>query len=150
MLKGKLIHPEILASFGSAGHGARVLIADGNFPFAAKLGPRARLVPLNLSPGIVGAVPVLEAVASAVPIEAATVMRPQREGPNAMAGEPPIWHQFRDTLSRHGSEVPLEESERFAFYELAEGPDVVLTLATAEQAIYANLLLTIGVVAPPG
>ena len=42
----------------------------------------------------------------------------------------------------------LEEIERFKFYEVAGTPDVCLTIATGEQRIYANLLLTIGVVKP--
>jgi RbsD / FucU transport protein family. len=32
MLKTRLLHPEILAALGEAGHGAQVLIADGNYP----------------------------------------------------------------------------------------------------------------------
>ncbi len=31
MLKTQLLHPEILATLGGAGHGSKVLIADGNF-----------------------------------------------------------------------------------------------------------------------
>ena len=53
MLKGKLIHPQVLEVLGRAGHGSQILIADGNYPFANKLGPNARLVSLNLSPGVV-------------------------------------------------------------------------------------------------
>lgn len=30
MLKTELLHPEILQALGEAGHGAQVLIADGN------------------------------------------------------------------------------------------------------------------------
>ena len=36
--------------------------------------------------------------------------------------------------------------ERFQFYDAAGTPDVCLTIATGDQRIYANLLLTIGVV----
>ena len=36
--------------------------------------------------------------------------------------------------------------ERFAFHDAAGTPDVCLTIATGDQRIYANLLLTIGVV----
>ena len=42
MLKGKLIHPEILDALGKAGHGSKILIADGNYPFATAAAPRAR------------------------------------------------------------------------------------------------------------
>src|SRR5215472_11538533 len=76
MLTLRLLHPEILEALGRAGHSSKVLIADGNYPFSTQLGPNARLVSLNLSPGLVNATQVLEAIASAVPIEEATVMEP--------------------------------------------------------------------------
>jgi L-fucose mutarotase len=55
MLKSRLLHPEILEALGRAGHSSKILIADGNYPFATQLGPGARLVSLNLSPGLVNA-----------------------------------------------------------------------------------------------
>lgn len=137
MLRGRLIHPQILEALGRAGHSAKVLIADGNYPASTKRPPGAALVSLNLSPGVVDCVQVLAAVASAIPIEAAAVMRPEE-------GEPEIWEEFRTLLSG----VDLEPLDRFAFYETAGSDDVALVIATGEQRIYANLLLTIGVVKP--
>lgn len=148
MLKSKLIHPEILEVLGRAGHGSRILIADGNYPFLTKLGPNASLVNLNLSPGLVSCTQVLGAIVSAVPIEAAAVMETLKEGPYAMHEDPDIWADFRTILSAAGFEDELTQIERFAFYDEASTPDVALTIATAEQRIYANLLLTIGVVMP--
>ncbi len=148
MLKTSLIHPDILRALGRAGHGSQILIADGNYPAGTTLGPNAELVSLNLSPGIVSATQVLEAVASAVPIEAAAVMQTLREGPYALAEPPPIWSAFGAILAEAGFTEGLEEIERFAFYQAGRGPDVALTIATAEQRIYANILLTIGVVQP--
>ena len=81
MLKGQLIHPEILEVLGRAGHGSKVLIADGNYPFLTKLGSRARLVNVNLSPGLVDCVQVLRALVSAIPIEDAAVMQYATTGP---------------------------------------------------------------------
>ena len=46
-------------------------------------------------------------------------------------------------------DLELEKIERFKFYDAAGTPDVCLTVATGDQRIYANLLLTIGVVKPP-
>ena len=51
MLKHTLIHPEINAVLGRAGHHGKILIADGNYPSSTKRGPNAVLVSLNLSPG---------------------------------------------------------------------------------------------------
>ena len=146
MLSTPVTHPQILEAFGRAGHGAKILIADGNYPASTTLGPNARLVHLNLRPGLPTATDVLDALVEAVPIEAAAVMATLKSGPYAMAEEPEIWTSFRRTLTRAGVAGELEEIERFAFYEAAAQPDVALTIATGEQRIYANLLLTIGVV----
>jgi len=80
MLNGKLIHPEILEVLGRAGHGSKILIADGNFPFTTKSSPNARKVFLNLSPGLVGWVDVLTAICSAIVVERAFVMAPPADG----------------------------------------------------------------------
>ncbi len=148
MLNFPLIHPDILRVLGRVGHGSQVLIADGNYPFRTTLGPNAELVSLNLSPGIVSATDVLAALVSAIPIEAAAVMATATEGPYAMAEDPPIWGEFRHILAARGFTDPLERIERFAFYEAGLGRDTALTIATGERRIYANLLLTIGVIEP--
>ncbi len=141
MLQGTLIHPEILAALGSAGHGAQVLIADGNYPFSTGSNPRATRVFLNVSPGLLTATDVLRVLVSAIPIEAASVMVPEG-GP-----EPPIFEEFRQLLP---GGLPLAPLDRFAFYAAARGEDLALVIATGEQRVYANILLTIGVIPPPG
>src|SRR6478735_2633197 len=136
MLRGTLIHPEILDALGRAGHGSKILIADGNYPFSTGVAPRARQVYLNLSPGLVNATDVLRLLVEAIPVEAAAVMIPPDE-------EPPIFSEFREIL---GSSLELEPLERFAFYSAAKEESVALIIATGEERIYANILLTIGVV----
>lgn len=138
MLKQRLIHPEILAALAEAGHGSRILIADGNYPLGTKVGENAQLVYLNLEPGKLTATEVLSVVAGAVPVESAAVMQP------ADGSEPPIFAEFSAILD--GAE--LTRFDRFQFYDEASGPDVCLQVATGEQRIYANILLTIGVVMP--
>lgn len=144
MLKGRLIHPEILGALGRAGHSSKVLLADGNYPAVTKRPSGASLVSLNLSPGIVGCIDVLKSLVSTIPIEAAVVMRPERSGPYAVEGDPEIWSEFAAIIG----DVELESVDRFRFYEMAGGDDVALVIATGEQRLYANLLLTIGVVMP--
>lgn len=140
MLTGKLIHPQILSALGQAGHGATILIPDGNYPVATHSNPRAERVYLNLAPGMVSVTDVLEAVLSVTPIEAAQVMA-RDDG-----AEPSIYQDFRSLL---GDEIELEPLERFAFYETARMDNCCLVIATGEQRIFANILLTIGVVPPP-
>ncbi len=136
MLRGKLIHPQILEALGMSGHGSKVLIADGNYPFVTGVGPRARQVFLNLSPGIVSVTDVLRVLVEAIPVEAAAVMMPPEE-------TPPIFSEFSEILP---GDVGLEPLERFAFYEASRDNNVALVIATGEERVYANILLTIGVV----
>jgi L-fucose mutarotase len=139
MLKSPLLHPELLAALAGAGHGSKVLIADGNYPFGSGGPAEARRVYLNLAPGLLSATDVLKVLVQAIPIEAAEVMLPA-DGP-----EPAIFAEFRALLGR---ELQLRPLGRFPFYEAARARDTVLVVATGEQRIYANLLLTIGVVMP--
>ncbi len=148
MLKFPLLHPQILEALGRAGHGSQILIADGNYPFSTTLGPNAALVSLNLRPGLVSATDALEAIASAVPIEAAAVMAYAKDGPYALSADPPVWDEFRRILEAAGFRQPLRLIERLEFYEAGARESVALAIATAEQRIYANILLTIGVVMP--
>ena len=105
MLKGMLIHPEILAVLGRSGHTSRILVADGDYPFASKLGPRATLVNLNLMPGLVSCTQALEALLAAIVVERAQVMEPMREGRYAMAGDPPIGEDYRHLIAAAGLDV---------------------------------------------
>lgn len=136
MLLSTLIHPQILEALASAGHGSRLLIADGNYPFSTTSAPSSRIVFLNLAPGMVSVSDVLRVLITAIPIEAATVMDA------SAAPEPPILGEFRQLMP----DRELQKLERFAFYEAVRSPETALIIATGEQRIYANILLTIGVV----
>jgi L-fucose mutarotase len=138
MLKTRLLHPEILQALGEAGHGAQILIADGNYPLATRSNPDAYRVFLNLEPGKLTVTDVLSVLVDAIPIEAAHVMGPDD------GSEPGIYADFRALLPDN----QLERLGRFEFYDMARGPDCALAIATGEQRIYANILLTIGVVMP--
>jgi L-fucose mutarotase len=136
MLRTTLTHPGILSALGTMGHGSMVLIADGNFPFATHTNLAATHVFLNLRPGLVSATDTLEALATAIPIEAAHVMQ-TNDG-----STPDIFGEFNALLPG----LTLEPIERFAFYDFARRSEVGLVIATGEARIYANIMLTIGVV----
>lgn len=141
MLTYPLLHPQILHALGTAGHGAQILIADGNYPLVTRSNPRAERVYLNLAPGLVTVTDVLKVLVDAVPLEAAYVM-----GPDSGA-VPSIFRDFRRVLPKP---IQLERLGRFEFYDAASTGDVALAIATGEQRVYANILLTIGVIPPPG
>lgn len=144
MLKHKLIHPQINEILGRAGHHSKVLIADGNYPACSKIGPNADLVCLNLMPGLVTVAQVLEAILSAVAIDAVNTMGIPPDDPYARQGDPPVWKEFGGIIKEAGLNVPLEPIQKWDFYEAVNSPDHVLTVQTGDQALWANVLLTIG------
>jgi L-fucose mutarotase len=136
MLLTELLHPEILAALASAGHGSRVLLADGHYPASTAVGRHARTVYLNLTPGLLDVSTVLDVLLRTVPIEAAAVMVPPAAEP-----EPEAIREYRGRLAF----VPVVDLDRFAFYAQARNDDLALAVVTADVRTYANLLLTIGV-----
>ncbi len=144
MLKSTLLHPQILAVLARAGHHAKVLIADGNYPASTKKGPHAQVVCLNLAPGLVTVAQVLRAVLSAVPVDELNTMGIPPDDPYAAAGEPPAWAEYRELAEQAGVAAPITPISKWDFYRAVESPDHVLTVQTADQALWANVLLTLG------
>ncbi|QDV25656.1 D-ribose pyranase [Aureliella helgolandensis] len=148
MLHTTLLHPEILKCCAQAGHHSKILIADGNYPAASKIGPRAQLVSLQLMPGIPTVAQVLKAILSEVPIDVINTMGIEPTDEYASAGDPPVWNEFRQILKDAGSTRQLEPIVKWDFYDAVESGDHVLTIQTADQALWANLLLSVGVRTP--
>ena len=143
MLKGvpPALSPELMTVLMKMGHGDELVLGDGNFPADSNAQRIVRADGLDL-------LTVLDAVLKFLPIdtfseEVAMVMQPVDKN----APEPPIWKEFRRLLQLHeGRKVELTRVERFAFYERARKAYAIV--ATSETALYANLILKKGVVAP--
>ncbi len=148
MLKTTLLHPDILRACARAGHHSKILIADGNYPAASKIGPRAELVSLQLSPGIPTVAQVFKAILSEVPIDVINTMGIDPTDEYASKEDPVVWHEFREILSASGSTRTLEPIMKWDFYAAVQSEDHVLTIQTADQALWANLLLSVGVRQP--
>ncbi len=144
MLKHHLIHPQINEILGRAGHHSTILIADGNYPAWNKKGPHAEVVSMNLSPGVITVAQALKAILSAVPIDEINTMGIPADDPYAQLGEPPIWKEYREVISQSGSLLQLQPVLKWDFYKAVESLDHVLTIQTGDQALWGNLLLTIG------
>ncbi len=144
MLKHQLIHPKINEVLARAGHHARILIADGNYPASTKKGPHAEVVSLNLSPGVVTVAQALRALLSAVPVDQANTMGIPADDPYAQKGEPPVWEEYRRIITDAGFKLKLAPIPKWDFYEAVNSPDHVLTIQTGDQALWANVLLTMG------
>jgi len=145
VLRHKLIHPKINEVLGRAGHHAKILIADGNYPSSSAIGPKAELVSLNLMPGVVTCTQVLQAILSAIPIEAANTMGYEKTGPYSLPEDPPVWAQYREAIKEAGLNIELQPIEKWEFYKAVATNDHVLTVQTADQQRFANVLLTVGV-----
>ena len=134
MLKGKLIHPQLMAALSACGHGDKILIADGNYPLDSKT-TDAELIYLGLTPGLPTVTDVLDAILSASNVEKAQVMTPG-EG----EAEPEIFDEFKKLLP----EVPMEKLGRWEFYDACCEKCVRLSISTGESRTFANVLLTVG------
>jgi L-fucose mutarotase len=115
MLLTELLHPEILAALASAGHGSKVLLADGHYPASTAVGRHARTVYVNLTPGLLNVSTVLDVLLRTVPIQAAAVMVPP-----AGEQEPEAIREYRDRLAA----VPVEELDLYDFYAQARSDDL--------------------------
>jgi len=137
MLKLKLLHPGILAGLASNGHGAKVLIADGNFPSGTQTPAHAQKIYLNLAPGMVKVTDVLQAINGFIVVEKAHMMSP----PDGSAH--PIHEDLEEILP-----VQCERAYhfRFDFYELAKSNDVCMVIITGELRRFGNVLLEIGAI----
>lgn len=141
MILGPLVHPPLLAALARAGHGAKVLLADGNYPHSTGAPPRAERVWLNVAPGMLTVADVLGVLTQTIAVERATVMVPEADAlPEHRPDVIPSHGCYRETLP----DVHLDELPRFEFYAAARADDVAILVATGDQALYANLLLTIG------
>lgn len=144
MLKHQLLHPKITEVLARAGHHAKILIADGNYPASTKKGANAEVVSLALSPGLVNCTQVLEALLSAVAVDSIHTMGIPSDDPYAQAGEPPVWMKYRETIAKAGLRLELDPISKWEFYEAVNSADHVLTIQTAEQSLWANVLIVMG------
>ena len=88
---------------------------------------------------------MLEVLLTAIPVEAANTMGIPEDDPYAKKGEPPVWNDYRRILKDSNVDVELQPILKWDFYQAVASSHHVLTIQTGDQALWANLLLTIGV-----
>jgi L-fucose mutarotase len=136
MLRYRLTHPEIAFALASAGHGAKVLVTDANYPVSTSTSSSSRIVHLNLRPHLPKVTDVVEVLADAITIERVVFMQPDA------GGEPTTLPALRGLVPEG---TPFDPLPRQAFYAAARDDAVVLSVVTSEMAPYGNVLLTVGV-----
>lgn len=141
MLKGisPLLSPSLLKTIAEMGHGDEIVLGDGNFP-AASMNPRSIRCDGHSMPALLEAIlqlfPLDSFVEAPVTLMAVT--------PGTMAGDPPIWAEFRSVIAGHEPDAAIGFMERFAFYERSR--KAYATVQTGEGALYACIILKKGVI----
>ena len=143
MLKGipSILSPALLKALCEMGHSDRLVITDGNFP-AESMGKEAIVIRLEGH----GVCAVLEAVLQLFPLDTyvETPVKLMAKVPGDTAATP-IWDEFKAIIAKYDNREGLVENlERFSFYE--ESKKAYLIIATYEKALYANVILQMGVV----
>ena len=137
MIKSKIIHPELISTLAKCGHKTKILIADSNYSFVTNSSPKAIIIYLNLSPGIINATDILDALLTEINVESAILMDTPADF------NPEIYQEYKDRLS---SEVEFTSLERYAFYNTAKSDDLLLVIASGEKRRFANIILTVGAI----
>lgn len=135
MIKTEIIHPDLLQALAQCGHKANILIADANYSFLTNSSPRARIIYLNFSPGLISSVVILQKMLGYINIEKAVLMSCPDDFDNTIARE------YRTLLAES---TAVEHVTREAFYALAKSSDTLLVVASGETRRFANILLTVG------
>lgn len=142
MLYGPMLHPGLIGALARAGHGGKILITDGNYPGVSGTNPAAEQIWLNLAPGLLTVPQVLDVIRQTIPIEELGLMVPAADAKGIEAPDSiPAHDEYRAALPG----VPVAEIPRWDFYDVAKTSDVSVVVVTADQRLYANVLLTVGV-----
>ncbi|MGB2607640.1 MAG: RbsD/FucU domain-containing protein [Isosphaeraceae bacterium] len=136
-----ILSPELLYLIAQMGHGDDLVIADANFPAVTNAKRLVRADGLSV-PAILEAILQLYPLDSYVEKPAAVMRRVDRPGEPA-----PIWNEYQRLLDSAGVRyIAIEQVERFAFYDRAKQTFGVV--ATGETALYGNLIIKKGEIAP--
>ena len=143
MLKGipSIISPELLKVLQEMGHGDSIVLVDANYPAAANAKRLVRADGHKMPE-------LLDAILTLFPLD--TYSEYQAGLMEVVPGDPTvpvIWDTFKEIVSKHEDfEVKYEMIERFEYYERSKQAFAIV--ATGETALYANIILTKGVISP--
>jgi L-fucose mutarotase len=138
-----LLTPELLMILRAMGHGDEIVIVDANYPAMSNAKRLVRLDGANVSQ-------VLAAVLSVFPLD--SFVKAPANG-MAVVGKPreipPAIADFQTIIDRLSPvQTKIARIERFAFYERAKNGFAIV--ATTDRRLYANIILTKGVVGADG
>ncbi|XP_075073286.1 fucose mutarotase [Mixophyes fleayi] len=148
VLKGipSVLSPELLYALARMGHGDEIVLADANFPVSSisRSGPELiRADGLGI-PRLLEAILQLFPMDTYVPQPAAVMDLVDSDKVKGL--KTPVWDEYRTLLSKAECWAPLQQVERYTFYQRAKSAFAVV--ATGETALYGNLILKKGVISP--
>jgi L-fucose mutarotase len=133
-----LISPELLALLYRMGHGDEIVLADAHFP-GDTFGKRVLRADGLRIPALLDAILPLMTLDSYV--ESPVIMMAAVPGDQL---DPAVGVSYREAIDKHWPDTaPIQQMERFAFYEKAKQAFAVLM--TGETAKYGNIILKKGV-----
>ncbi|WP_315852953.1 RbsD/FucU domain-containing protein [Novipirellula galeiformis] len=70
--------------------------------------------------------------------------RPKRAVLTRSRGDPPVWQDYRKSIQNERLDLEIQPIGKWTFDDAVNTNDHVLTVQTADQQRYANILLTVG------
>ncbi|OCG23651.1 RbsD/FucU transporter [Gilliamella sp. wkB108] len=138
MIKSEILHPELLATLAKCGHKTNILITDSNYSFVTNSSPNATIIYLNFCTDLVKSTIVLDKILNYINVEKVTLMEYPQDFDNTIDSE------YKALLPQS---VDIRYVARNDFYAMAKSNDTLLVIATGESRCFANIILTVGVVA---
>jgi len=138
-----ILSPDLLRVLRAMGHGDELVIVDANYPAASNAKRLVRLDGVDASRALTAILSVLPLDSFVkAPASAMQVVGKPKEIPPSIA-------EFQTIVDRLSAfPTKIARIERFAFYERAKSCFAVV--ATSDRRLYANLILTKGVIAADG
>lgn len=133
------LSPSLLKILMEMGHFDEIVIGDANFPGTSRARNIVRLDGL-------GSAQVLNDILKFFPLDdieekCVRVMEVSRKG----YGIPPIWDEYKEIIEKQENKKDcIEVIPRWDFYERASKAYAII--ATSESALFANIILTKGIV----
>lgn len=138
-----LLSPELLHILRAMGHGDELVIVDANYPAVSNAKRLVRLDGADASR-------VLTAILSVFPLD--SFVKSPANGMQVVGKPkevPPSIAEFQTIVDRLSAfSTQIARIERFDFYERAKNCFAVV--ATSDRRLYANLILTKGVISADG
>jgi L-fucose mutarotase len=138
-----LLTPELLMILRAMGHGDEIAIVDANYPAKSNARRLVRLDGADTSQA-------LSAILSVLPLD--SFVKAPANGMQVVGKPreiPPTVADFQKIVDRlAGFPVKIARIERFGFYERAKTCFAIV--ATTDRRLYANIILTKGVIGADG